>query len=640
MLNDKDGEDLRALLAAAETVKPKLLSLLTLGPDALDNYAYAIKARVKGYDSAVTKITEKRQKGNAAYTPFSMTDVIGVRVLCLWPDDISTVLERLLRIIQEIAQTTLSSFAGQALADVLTEVIVYKAINSPAVYDVIGKQLTNWLLAHGRASDCVRVENSPRDRPYSSVHLVVWCRVQTAGRWLKVPVEFQIRTSLEDVWSEVDHRLRYKSRFRQTDGRLESVGNSILDQLKGQLDMAATSATSARELFTPVPPTPSASLARIAPERDALKRWGAVSASTAQQDAARALGDEVETFYIDFEKSPGATSASWGAKFDGLAETIRAAITARKADPSPHADDEERFVFTSNMELAQALLWRARLLRTDCGEDVESLHRIEELSEACLKTYLQLINSKLFEHSALLWFRFGNALLDLRGDFEQASIYLRRAYTESKTDAELVGTPLLVAIPRLFAYAIWRRQNDQYIRSLEQFGMQSAAAEHSLAPIKEAIGVMTPLLDVVEGIEGPAAFWDPPAERVRIANNLLSYVWYYGLMSNGAKARDLPSQDEVAEEISHVIGRNLLKKAYAELAKASDRADTLTPIHRIHTLATTAFILKDKKALASHLTELKAAIDNSDGNIPGTDSFQMSADLAVMEKKEIDHALS
>lgn len=60
----------------------------------------------------------------------------------------------------------------------------------------------------------------------------------------------------------------------------------------------------------------------------------------------------------------------------------------------------------------------------------------------------------------------------------------------------------------------------------------------------------------------------------------------------------------------------------------------------MHTLATTAFILKDKKALASHLTDLKAAIDNSDGNIPGTDSFQISADLAVMEKKEIDHALS
>ncbi len=635
MLNEKDHEELRLLLSAAESVKPKLLSLLALGPDALEAHAYAIKARVKTFDSAVIKINDKRSKGVTDYAPSKLTDVIGVRVLCLWPDDISIVLERLIRTIHDISKTGLSSFAGKTIAEIVTEVIVYKATNSPAVYDVIGKQLVTWLLDHGRASDCVRVEDSPKDRPYSSVHLVVWCQAFSAGTWVRVPVEFQVRTSLEDVWSEVDHRLRYKKRSREIEERIEKVGNDLLDQLKGQLDIAASTVTSARSLFTPAPPNPSASLARVVPDPDPSIRWGTRHASPEQKLSAVGLSEALDAFYPEFEAATDRAAEIWDQRLDGLIEDVRAAISARSADPSTDEGDETDWLFASRMELAQLLLWRARLERGETHQDAELLKHIGELTEACLKTYLELINSKKFEHSALLWFRFGNALLDLKGDFEQAHVYLKRAHAEMGTDATVPGTPLSIAIPRLFAYAIWRVQNQQYLRSIKQFGMQSAAAEHSHEAIHEALTVMRPLLAAIDEVEATGPFWDAKAERVRVANNLLSYAWYYGLMGARAKGIDVPSQDELADAVLEAIARNLIQAAYDTLVADVGSGDDVKPIHRIHTLATTAFILKDERA-AGHVTDLQARLAQleSEGNLVEADASQMLDDMKVLEPRK------
>ncbi len=636
MLNDKEQEELRLLLAAAETIKPKLLSLLTLGPDALDAHAYAIKARVKGFESAKTKILEKREKGTADYSSAKMTDVIGVRVLCLWPDDIAIVLQRLIRTIKEICSTGLSSFAGKSLAEVVTEVIVYKAANSPAIYDVIGKQLTTWLLDYGRASDCVRVEDSPKGRPYSSVHMVVWCRAQSGGTWVNVPVEFQVRTSLEDVWSEVDHRLRYKKGSRDLEERIETLGNSLLDQLKVQLDSAATVVTSARSLFNPAPPQPSASLARLVANPDPLVRWGARNAASEQQATAVSLTAMLDAFYLEFEAATDRTSPEWEAKLDNLASELRAAIASREICPSSDSDDQHDWFFASRMELAQVLLWRGRLERSETDQSAEGVAQIGQLTEQCLKTYLELINSKQFEHSALLWFRFGNALLDLKADFEQAHLYLKRAYSELATDHSLANTPLAIAIPRLFAYSAWRVQNEQYLRSISKFGMHSAAAEHCREAIETVLTVMRPLLAAIDAVSETGPFWDADAEKTRVSNNLLSYAWYYGLMDTRAKGIEEPTRTEFSQAVLHAVPRNLLKAAYDELANVRTRDDTEIGLNRLHTLATASYILQDAVDARRLREELRIRLAGFDteGEEEPADVLQMKNDLKVLESEE------
>ena len=635
VLTEKEQEQLRLLLAAAETIKPKLLSLLTLGPDALDAHAYAIKARVKGYDSAVAKIIEKRERGAREYSPSKMTDVIGVRVLCLWPDDIAVILERLIRMIDEICSTGLSSFAGTSIAEVVTEVIVYKAANSPAIYDVIGKQLTAWLLDHGRASECVRVEDSPKHRPYSSVHMVVWCRAPSGGTWVRVPVEFQVRTSLEDVWSEVDHRLRYKKRSRDIEERIEKVGNQLLDQLKGQLDFAATTVTSARLLFTPAPPQPSASHARIVPDADPLVRWGAQHASEQQKTLALSLTTELDAFYAEFEPAVDRTSPVWDERLAQLASDLEAAIVSRELEPSSDRQDELTWLFASRMELAQLLLWRGRLERSEPEQNTDVIEQIGKLTERCLKTYLELINSRLFEHSALLWFRFGNALLDLKADFEQAYVYLKRAHAELATDDSLARTPLAIAIPRMFAYAAWRVQNEQYLRSVKKFGMHSAAAEHCRDAIANVLAVMRPLLSAIDEVSQTGPFWDPAAEKVRVANNLLSYAWYFGLMDARAKGVVAPRRKEFSQAVRDVVARNLIRAAYEELANEERSADTEMTTNRLHTLATASFILEDAAAdrYREELSERLAGSEFGEDEI-SADILQMKSDLKVLKAKE------
>lgn len=635
MLNDKEQEELRLLLAAAETVRPKLLSLLSLGPDALEAHAYAIKARVKGFESATAKILEKRQRGTADYSPSRITDVIGVRVLCLWPDDIAIILERLIRTIDEICSTGLSSFAGSSLADVVTEVIVYKAPNSPAVYDVIGKQLTTWLLDHGRASDCVRVEDSPKDRPYSSVHMVVWCQAKSGGDWLRVPVEFQVRTSLEDVWSEVDHRLRYKKGLRDIDDRSEKLGNGLLDHLKAQLDLAATAVTNVRSLFAPGPPIPSASLARVVPDADPLVRWGGRHASDAQQAIAAKLSADLDAFYREFEAADDRTSREWEDRLDALAAALRGAIASRAQDPSPEAQDERDWLFASRMELGQVLLWRGRLERGEADQDAAAVAQIGALTEECLKTYLELINSKLFERSALLWFRFGNALLDLKADFEQGYVYLKRANAELGTDTALADTPMAIAIPRLYAYAAWRMQNERYLRSIRRFGMHTAAAEVSREAIADVLSVMRPLLPALDGVTRAGPFWDAGEEKARVANNLLSYAWYYGLMDMRARDRATTTRAEFSTAVLDVVARNLIKGAYDLLAKPLGSADTPHSLKRLHTLATASFILEDCDA-GRYLEELRHRLAGSEegSDERQEDVRQMEEDLKVLEAEE------
>ena len=105
-LSEKERDELRQLLMAAETLKPKLLSMLTLGPRSLEHDAYAIKARVKMFDSAVDKIIRKRKE--KPYSITDLTDVVGLRILCLWPDDISRALEKLITTIREVIGTEVS----------------------------------------------------------------------------------------------------------------------------------------------------------------------------------------------------------------------------------------------------------------------------------------------------------------------------------------------------------------------------------------------------------------------------------------------------------------------------------------------------------------------------------------------------
>ena len=115
---------------------------------------------------------------------------------------------------------------------------------------------SNTPISQIESSPIVRVKS--KQSPYSSIHLVLWSVLYQDGFSRRVPVEVQIRSPFEDVWAEVDHRLRYKMRY----GDVETLGKeqsfysfatAHLTNLKGQLNYCSNTADlidrHVRELF-------------------------------------------------------------------------------------------------------------------------------------------------------------------------------------------------------------------------------------------------------------------------------------------------------------------------------------------------------------------------------------------------------
>lgn len=127
---------------------------------------HSVKSRVKSFPSIFEKIVRKKYKPDL----FSCTDVVGIRVICLYPSHVDSI------------------------ADLLR-----RQFN---VLEVVDK----------------RPQSDPERFGYNSVHLL--CKLRDTLRstlpeyapFADVVFEVQIRTILQEAWAEIQHRLVYKSK--------------------------------------------------------------------------------------------------------------------------------------------------------------------------------------------------------------------------------------------------------------------------------------------------------------------------------------------------------------------------------------------------------------------------------------------
>ena len=111
-------------------------------------------------------------------------------------------------------------------------VSTFRVSGPPVAYVRLGD--TNGCTQAYRARGCEVREHSAG---YRSVHYVV--QIELDG--VVYPVEIQVRTLLEEAWSEIDHALRYP--YRNGDGRLERC-MTALSMLVGLGDTLASEARS------------------------------------------------------------------------------------------------------------------------------------------------------------------------------------------------------------------------------------------------------------------------------------------------------------------------------------------------------------------------------------------------------------
>lgn len=153
----------------------------------LDRNVVQLKSgRMKSYESTCKKLKKKGLDKNFSVALEKINDLIGVRAICSYVDDI------------------------YRIADILAE---QKDVKIVKVKDYI---------------------KNPKASGYRSLHIIMEIPIGFQGgtQWMKA--ELQLRTAVMDYWANLDHQLRYK-RGRKEAERIDAQLRSCSDII-GELD--------------------------------------------------------------------------------------------------------------------------------------------------------------------------------------------------------------------------------------------------------------------------------------------------------------------------------------------------------------------------------------------------------------------
>ncbi len=146
---------------------------------------YMTRCRVKSKESAYLKTKRKGKQ-----TPQEITDLVGIRTLCLFEQELIHAYKYILEYLKENSVE-------------ISEVIIYlvdKDIRYKIVLDeIFGKE------------NIIKFEQPEKLSGYQSIHVTGFFPNDLSPT-NKIPFEFQIRTLLQDVWAELEHKLGYKQK--------------------------------------------------------------------------------------------------------------------------------------------------------------------------------------------------------------------------------------------------------------------------------------------------------------------------------------------------------------------------------------------------------------------------------------------
>lgn len=190
----------------------------------LSELCYAYKIRSKPEDKLVEKVGRKRKK-KPDYDLFSITDVVGLRLVALFRAEMIELFDKILSAIMHTNGINPNPFNPMDPE----EVIIYKGANA---FDELAPRLKEVAARHC-PSLIVKEENSPEG--YSSVHLVTRLKHEPSARIrpsYKLPIEIQIRSVFEDAWGEIDHKYGYVIRSGKDIGKPINNPEFVLSHLK------------------------------------------------------------------------------------------------------------------------------------------------------------------------------------------------------------------------------------------------------------------------------------------------------------------------------------------------------------------------------------------------------------------------
>jgi len=240
---------LRLLLLGSEQIAQRLRMLIaTVGPSTQASQFYT-HVRAKTADSINEKIIRKQrgseQEPAKPYYSFrNLTDAVGMRIVTLYDDDLLAALTCIRDIVEAGQNLPDPLFRKGFVWDCFHDANFIKRDGTPGdPYATCLRALRQMVAAACAQFNAAAKTGGPPDqddsdaapqpalrRPddiltnrnckeqerendkYSSAHVTFRALSYIDNYIIEIPVEFQLRTSVEDVWAEISHKLLYKSK--------------------------------------------------------------------------------------------------------------------------------------------------------------------------------------------------------------------------------------------------------------------------------------------------------------------------------------------------------------------------------------------------------------------------------------------
>lgn len=237
-----DKFDALLISRAAENAEKEVLDILKSAKMREKSYAY--KSRVKPWEKLLSKVAIKKQD-NPEYELSSVTDVLGLRVVTLFRQDMVEVVNTLLTLIENRDDLKPNPFIKNRIEEAI---IFTPSIGSDPVISQIISKINSFEFTSN-----IEVKERSSAARYSSIHLVAYLDRDVpdySDTNYKIPIEIQIRTVFEDAWGEIDHTYGYQGRTGKSNLKLNNptlVENNLLT-LKKFVDSCAEYADNIRDI--------------------------------------------------------------------------------------------------------------------------------------------------------------------------------------------------------------------------------------------------------------------------------------------------------------------------------------------------------------------------------------------------------
>ncbi len=266
-------------LTAAEQIYQRINFLLSATIPNFGQDVFYTRSRVKTRQSIFEKEGRKRRQGKSSKQQFysyrDMTDIVGVRVVTLYDVGLYGVQNLILALVEAGSAKPDPLFDNLNTARTFIEAEYYCRAQKD-IYSRCRSELADKLQdklavpdpSEGQFNDdqakAFLEKNLKLDsdlgNPYSSAHFIFVANAYVEEKIIKLPIEIQMRVSIEDVWAEINHKALYKLQsdpawsgaFSTTLGRLEDRSESLKEgfdlMLKSMTKLGAAAAEAKQEL--------------------------------------------------------------------------------------------------------------------------------------------------------------------------------------------------------------------------------------------------------------------------------------------------------------------------------------------------------------------------------------------------------